>query len=432
MIVRFAGSLTLALFARPASAQEACDGWNTSSFFSNATAETVAACLEAGANANARTDSVPFDRLFYVSGPFGGHTPLHFASIYSWDGMVTVLLAAGAQVNARNVEGMAPLHVAAGRNRNPAVVAELVQGGADLNARDRHGNTPLHASRRNRNPAVPLLLLELGADPFLVNDSGHVANPMDCSYWNSEVFARVATAEVTAACLAAGADVNARDEAEYTPLLLALGGGSGTVGAPARDDPSVVTVLLEAGADVNARADMHNTALHHAAGGSVVEPARDRFDRVETPAIVAALLAAGADVHARDLNGNSPLHHAASAEGIETVTMLLEAGADIHARHENGDTPLLRAADHDGFRNPEILEALVEAGADVNDRNERGGNRLGAYPQIRGPPPMSSEGSWISARTPMRRDSCPPPCTLPRAKATTPKSSRFCWTRAPR
>ena len=372
MIARFAGSLSLALFALPASAQEACDDWNTSRFFSNATAETVAACLEAGADPNARTDSVPFDSFFFVSGPFGGDTPLHFASIYSRDRMITVLLAAGARVNARDVEGMTPLHVAAGRNRYPAVVAELVEGGADLNARDRHGNTPLHASRRNGNPAVPLLLLELGADPVLVNDSGQVANPMDCSYWNTEGFARVATAEVTAACLAAGADVNARDEAEYTPLLLALGGGSGTAGVPARDAPSVVTVLLEAGADVNARANVHNTALHHAAAGSVVETATDRFDRVETPVIVAALLAAGADVHARDLNGNSPLHHAASVEGIETVTMLLEAGADVHARHEDGDTPLLRAADRDGIRNPEIIEILVGAGADVNDRNERG------------------------------------------------------------
>ena len=370
MIARLAGAVALALFAVPASAQEDCDDWNTSSFFRSATAESVAACLEAGADVNARTDST-FDD-FSFSGVFGRNTPLHFATIYSWDGMVTVLLAAGAEVDARDLQGETPLHWAAGRNRNPAVVAELVEAGADLNARDGDGNTPLHASRRNTNPAVPLLLLELGADSILVNDSGWVANPMDCSHWNTDVFARVATAEATAACLEAGADVSARDEDQHTPLLLAtLHGGVRTGGGPGSEITAVVTVLLEAGADVNARGNVRNTALHHAAAGKYLETARGRYDHVETPAIVAALLAAGADIHAQDLNGHRPLHRAASAEGLETVAMLLEAGADINARDPEGDTPLLMAAER-GFRDPEIIETLVEAGADVNDRNEQG------------------------------------------------------------
>lgn len=353
-----------------ASAQEDCENWNTHGFFANATAESVAACLEAGADVNARTDST-FDN-FSFSGVFGHYTPLHFATVYSWEGMVTVLLAAGAEVDARDLNGETPLHWAAGRNRNPAVVAELVEAGADLTARDSDGNTPLHASRSNWNPAVAHLLLELGADPTPVNDSGRVANPMHCSYWNTEVFARVATADATAGCLAAGADVSARDEDEYTPLLLAtLHGGGVTGGGSGTEMTAVVTVLLEAGADVNARGDVRNTALHHAAAGKRVETARNRYDHIETPAAVAALLAAGADIHARDLNGNSPLHRAASAEGRETVAMLLEAGADVHARDSEGDTPLLKAAAR-GFQHPEILEILVDAGADVSDRNERG------------------------------------------------------------
>ena len=372
MITRFAGAAALALFAVPASAQEDCDEWNTSRFFADATAESVAACLEAGADVNARSDST-FDN-FSFSGVRGGYTPLHFASIFSGDRMVTVLLAAGAEVNARDLRGRTPLHRAAGRDWDPAaVVAELVEGGADLNARDSEGNTPLHASRRNRNPVVAPLLLELGADPTLVNDSGQVASAMDCSYWNTEEFARVATADATAACLEAGADVNARDENGNTPLLLATGHWWGTImdGSPASEDPAVVTALLEAGADVNARDNGGNTALGRAAGGKAVATVRGgMLDLVEIPAIVAALLAAGAEVNAP--SGTTPLHRAAFVEGLETVTMLLEAGADIHARDGNGDTPLLRAADYGGFRNPETLEAMVEAGADVNDRNERG------------------------------------------------------------
>ena len=372
MSARSAGVLALAILSVPAAAQEDCDDWNTSDFFRDTTVESVAACLEAGADVNARTDST-FDD-FFSSGVRGGDTPLHFASGLSGDRVVTQLLEAGAEINARDLRGRTPLHIAAGRDWDPAaVVAVLVEAGADLNARDDEGNTPLHASRRNRNPIVALLLLELGADPALVNDSGRVASPMDCSYWNTEEFARVATADATAACMEAGADVNARDENGNTPLLLATGNWAGTImdGSPASEDPAVVTVLLEAGADVNARNNGGSTALGRAVGGKAVATVRGgMLDLVEIPAIVAALLAAGAEVNPP--SGTSPLHGAAFVEGPETVTMLLEAGADIHARDTNGDTPLLRAADYGGFRNPETLEILVEAGADVNDRNERG------------------------------------------------------------
>ena len=193
-----------------------------------------------------------------------------------------------------------------------------------------------------------------------------------CDDWNTRRFFHTATAETVAACLQAGADVNARDENGMTPLLLATSfPGGRTPGAPASEDPAVVRVLLEAGADVNARDNRGNTALINAAGGKLVETTRGgMFGLAENPAIVAALLAAGADVNAR--SHTTPLHRAAFAENLESVRMLLEAGADIHARDWREETPLLEAADYGGFRNPEVLEALVEAGADVNDRNDLG------------------------------------------------------------
>src|SRR5438093_534346 len=53
-----------------------------------------------------------------------------------------VLLAQGAEVNARNAHGWTPLHVAAAGG-DPAVVALLLKHGADVHTRSHIGTTPL-------------------------------------------------------------------------------------------------------------------------------------------------------------------------------------------------------------------------------------------------------------------------------------------------
>ena len=53
-------------------------------------------------------------------------------------------LACGADVNAKNDHGGTPLHYAAYRNDNSAVIEALLEAGADVNAKNDDGNTPLH------------------------------------------------------------------------------------------------------------------------------------------------------------------------------------------------------------------------------------------------------------------------------------------------
>ena len=306
-------------------------------------------------------------------GPDGGFTPLHVALRYYFidPGAITVLLAAGADVHARDPRGATPLHVAAEDYRHPDVIAELVEAGAQVNARDDSGNTPLHLARLNLHPGVAHRLLELGADPAVRNDQGQVADPTSCEYWTTPDFARTASAEAWASCLEEGADVNARRGNGNTPLLFAtMEWGGGTVGAPASEGPAVVQMLVGAGADVNARNGYGDTPLLHAAGGRVDPDPDSETRRIQSPGIVSLLLEAGADVNVRSNWGQTPLYKAASAgDNAELVKSLLDAGADVNARTRNDGSPLHRAALAAG---PAVIAALVAEGAEIEARDHRG------------------------------------------------------------
>ena len=95
-------------------------------------------------------------------------------------------LAAGADVEARNEDGLTPLHTAA-RNSNPAVIEALLEAGADTGARERKAphRMPLHiAAGFNDNPAVIEALIEADADVGAHDEFG--MTPFDYAKRNNE------------------------------------------------------------------------------------------------------------------------------------------------------------------------------------------------------------------------------------------------------
>jgi ankyrin repeat protein len=102
-----------------------------------------------------------------------GFTPLQYAAFFAAPDAAAVLLDAGADVHAvaANTSRVRPLHAAvAGRCR--PVVERLVAAGADVNARQQGGFTPLHAAALNGDDHVVRLLLDAGADPRQATDEG--------------------------------------------------------------------------------------------------------------------------------------------------------------------------------------------------------------------------------------------------------------------
>jgi ankyrin repeat protein len=123
------------------------------------------------------------DYYFTVIGHYvyGGDTALHIAAAaYSLD-LAQKLLAAGANVQAKNRRGAEPLHYAADGNPDAetwdcavqaAMVACLIGAGADADVADKSGVGPLHRAVRTRCAGAVRALLAGGADARRKNGSG--------------------------------------------------------------------------------------------------------------------------------------------------------------------------------------------------------------------------------------------------------------------
>ncbi len=117
--------------------------------------------------------------------------------------------------------------------------------------------------------------------------------------------AELGDAEALSKALSSGADINARDLDEWTPLMFAADNG----------DEKCLRTLLAAGADQNARDPDGWTPLMLAADIGDEECLR-------------TLIAAGADENASDIDGWTPLMFAAISGHTQCVHLLLAAGAD--------------------------------------------------------------------------------------------------------
>jgi hypothetical protein len=129
----------------------------------------VALLLAAGANPDARSTS--------------GRTPLHYSvASDNYDEVSLLLLAAKVDINAKDKSGITPLHEAA-QGAFSDSVALLLAAGADSNATTERNETPLHlAAIVGYSPSIALLLAA-GADPY-VETEGNSRRPVELAAEN--------------------------------------------------------------------------------------------------------------------------------------------------------------------------------------------------------------------------------------------------------
>ncbi|MCP5056889.1 MAG: hypothetical protein GY937_09215, partial [bacterium] len=232
------------------------------------------------------------------------------------------------------------------RKVNDAVRQAVTANPSQINAPNVDGDPPLHIALTHRLPNLFDWLLDRGAAPDVRNESGettaHVAVIFDSA--NHRALRKL---------LELGADVQAKRNDGGTPLH----------SAAFFSKTSCAELLLAAGADPNARDQLGKTPLHIASAPQLTASA----ENIEST--IRLLIAEGADVSGNSVDADTPLHLAALIGSVLATRTLLEEGAKVDMPGLGGRTALHVAA---AFAKPMIAEVLLQAGAAPNHRDDRG------------------------------------------------------------
>lgn len=327
-----------------------------------------------------------------------GNTLMHLAAQEGNITLLEYLYELGLDVNAKNNKGETALMKAiqADKYHN---VSFLLQNGADFTMTDHAGNTPKEVALLSNNVKVLNLLENVEKDAAYFNNNrlylhieqlirqGQVesvktllgsVNYAKLSDTNKTTLLHTAAysnnVEIMKLLISHGADINARDSYNETPLTSAIKGCANNAFhlllshpdiekdacllhvAAAAKNIGAAKHLIKMGYDVNAYDSRMSTPLKEAAKSNAIK-------------MGGFLLQEGALPNKADDAGHTPLHIVALNGNVVFANMLLNSGADIDVKSNFGRTPLWSACNSGQVP---MLCFLLEKGANPNERDTQG------------------------------------------------------------
>lgn len=172
--------------------------------------------------------------------------------------------------------------------------------------------------------------------------------------------------EVVSILLDAGANPNACDNWNYTPLHESVSKGK----------IDVCLALLQHGANTELRNSENKTPLDLAdASTKPILTGEYRKDELleasrlgDEQRLLELLNPLNVNCHASDGRRSTPLHLASGYNRIRVVQILLQNGADVHAKDKGGLVPLHNSS---SYGHLEVSQLLIKAGANVNASGKR-------------------------------------------------------------
>lgn len=341
----------------------------------DSTFEVFSKLIAHGANVNAKTNrgSTPLHILAYFSdGPIlesvnllikknvkidtkdsDGQTPLHIAASFSTFEVIEKLIAHGANINIKDHLGNTLLHQATLRRDDHAmkIVDLLIQKKLTVNAKNNTGNTPfLHASGNSTIEVVTKLIAH-GADINAKNRLNETALHRAISHNNNANNALKFVNLFISKKLA----INAKNNDGTTPLHLAV----------ATSRIKIITKLLAAGANVNAKDNQNHTPIF-----SILQtnsPYR------HTEKILDLLIQNKAKINIKNNTGRTPIYYAVRFSTANVVENLLAHGADVTTTYNSYKRTLLHLAVARSDKHAEkIIDLLIQKKTPINAKDGSG------------------------------------------------------------
>jgi len=292
-------------------------------------------------------------------------TPLHWAAVFGYSAIVSMLLNSKADTSSSDSAGAMPLHYAAVNNfaktvevflSRPYVKDEadnegrsaflwaassgaddtiscFIRHGVDFMQVDKLGNTAVHVAASAGHTSTVHLLLKSG--------SASLMNAKDLVKRTSLSHAcEMGHIKVVEGLIAVGANINDAQDRDGLSLLhwAAIGGHA-----------DVCQFLISAGIDIDGQDVAGRTALHYAAYGGYVNS-------------MLVLLENKCSFDSQDREGVTSLHWACSKGHMDAVKLLIQYNASINTMEHTEDryTPLDYALMGEYF---EVCQFMIEHGA---------------------------------------------------------------------